>query len=105
MLYYQSVDGTRIGSQMPFNFVLIENLNENSSAEEFTACNYHPINYNIPKGQLANWVIGNHDRPRVGSRYGSARIDAFATTGNNFTVNCSHIIWVKKLECSTIVTA
>lgn len=33
----------------------------------------------MPRDQQANWVIGNHDQPRVGSRYGVDRIDAINT--------------------------
>lgn len=95
MRYYQSDDGTRKGSHIPFNFLMISDLNEKSSAKEFV----HTINKwmsFMPAGETANWVVkrnvklhfekalififnlqlGNHDNSRVGSRYGSERIDA-----------------------------
>lgn len=75
MEYYQSRDGTRQGAHMPFNFVLINELNEHSSASDFL--NVIQTRWNaIPTGRVTNWVIGNHDQPRVGSRYGTQRIDA-----------------------------
>lgn len=30
----------------------------------------------LPAGQVPNWVMGNHDRPRVATRLGEERIDA-----------------------------
>ena len=75
MKYYESDDGKRKGSHMPFNFLLITDLDENSAAQDFV----HTINKWLsfmPAGNTANWVLGNHDRPRVGSRYGYQRIDS-----------------------------
>lgn len=77
MKYYESDNGT-LGSHMPFNFVLIEYLNERSSADDFKRVIDERIDA-LPKGKVTNWVIGNHDQPRVGSRYGSERIDALLT--------------------------
>jgi alpha-glucosidase len=75
MKYYESEDGQRKGSHMPFNFLLITDLNENSTAPDYvTAINKWMSN--MPSGKTANWVLGNHDNPRVGSRYGVDRIDA-----------------------------
>lgn len=78
MKYYQSPDGTRQGSHMPFNFVLINELNEGSKAEDFKRVIDARIRA-LPAGRMTNWVIGNHDQPRVGSRYGRERIDALLT--------------------------
>lgn len=78
MKYYQSLDGTRQGSHMPFNFVLINELNEWSKAEDFKRVIDNRIKA-LPAGRMTNWVIGNHDQPRVGSRYGTERIDALLT--------------------------
>lgn len=71
--YLKSADGKRLGSQMPFNFVLITDLTRKSTAEEFKDAIDKKIE-NVPDNRL-NWVIGNHDNPRVGSRYGERRID------------------------------
>lgn len=75
MEYYQSLDGTRNGAHMPFNFVLLNELNEFSSADDFLRVINDRLAA-IPAGKVTNWVLGNHDQPRVGSRYGSERIDA-----------------------------
>ncbi|XP_058449982.1 maltase 2-like [Malaya genurostris] len=75
MRYYRSADGTRSGSHMPFNFLLITDLNAASSAQDFVFTINKWLTY-MPRDQDANWVIGNHDQSRVGSRYGTERIDA-----------------------------
>ena len=31
----------------------------------------------IPEGKTPNWILGNHDYWRVGSRFGAANIDGF----------------------------
>ena len=62
--YYEVVD-------IPFNFGLISNMdrqgltlsqNINKTVKEYLA--------SVPKGKTPNWVIGNHDNQRVGSRLG-----------------------------------
>lgn len=78
MKYYESEDGLRQGSHMPFNFVLINELNEWSSAADFKRVIDSRINA-LPAGRKTNWVIGNHDQPRVGSRYGVEKIDSLLT--------------------------
>ncbi|XP_053692700.1 maltase 2-like [Sabethes cyaneus] len=78
MKYYQSTDGTRSGSHLPFNFLLITDLTEASSAQDFVFTINKWLTY-MPRNRDANWVIGNHDQPRVGSRYGVERIDAVNT--------------------------
>merc|ERR1719430_2785360 len=32
---------------------------------------------NMPEGKTANWVLGNHDNWRVGTRFGEENIDGF----------------------------
>jgi alpha-glucosidase len=75
MKYYESEDGMRKGSHMPFNFLLITDLNENSTAPDYVST-INKWMLNMPVGETANWVLGNHDQPRIGSRYGAQRIDA-----------------------------
>jgi alpha-glucosidase len=73
--YYKSEDGMRNGSHMPFNFLMISQLSVNSTAPDYV----NTINQwwlSMPVGQTANWVLGNHDTFRVGSKYGDQRIDA-----------------------------
>jgi alpha-glucosidase len=60
------------GSHMPFNFALISNLNRNSKAQEFQNA-VQSWYGRLPSFAEANWVLGNHDRPRIGYRYGDDR--------------------------------
>ncbi|KAG4069066.1 hypothetical protein HA402_008377 [Bradysia odoriphaga] len=72
MKYYG--DGKREGSHIPFNFLLIEQINNNSNANDYKST----IDYwmkNMPPNRTPNWVIGNHDQNRVASRFGTDRID------------------------------
>lgn len=73
MKYFIDEKGN-LGSHFPFNFILIENLNENSNAFDFKREIDRWIS-NLPSIGVSNWVLGNHDKPRVGSRYGVERID------------------------------
>jgi alpha-glucosidase len=73
LAYYQSKDGEPI-AHFPFNFQLIENLHGGSNAFEFKET-IDAFMYNMPAGSIANWVLGNHDKPRVGSRFGWELID------------------------------
>lgn len=73
LLYYGSEDGSRIGSHMPFNFVLIENLNEDSNAVDFKKVIDDWLS--LLDGKKSNWVLGNHDKSRVGTRYGAELVD------------------------------
>jgi alpha-glucosidase len=57
---------------------LIENLNEGSSPHDFKNQIDQWLNQ-MPDGAVANWVLGNHDKPRFGSRYGKERIDSMLT--------------------------
>lgn len=76
--YFKSADGKKLGSQMPFNFVLIEELKRHSTAAEFEEKIIEKI-ASVPEGTRLNWVMGNHDKPRVGTRYGERRIDGLLT--------------------------
>lgn len=73
MKYFIDENGKK-GSHFPFNFILIQNLNENSNAFDFKR-EIDVWMSNLPAVGVSNWVLGNHDQPRVGSRYGSDRID------------------------------
>ncbi|XP_034106725.1 maltase A3 [Drosophila albomicans] len=67
---------TAEGAQIPFNFQLISNLYYDSDAYhyEYLINNWLSL---MPSGKSANWVIGNHDKNRVGSRFGADRVDLF----------------------------
>jgi alpha-glucosidase len=62
------------GAQMPFNFALLSTLWSARSLEKIIA-DYERA---LPAGAWPNWVLGNHDRPRVASRVGpdQARVAA-----------------------------
>jgi alpha-glucosidase len=54
------------GAQMPFNFALLSTLWSARSIERIVA-DYERA---LPPGAWPNWVLGNHDRPRIASRVG-----------------------------------
>lgn len=62
------------GAQMPFNFALLSTLWSARSIERIIADYEHAL----PPGAWPNWVLGNHDRPRIASRVGrdQARVAA-----------------------------
>ncbi|XP_059622908.1 maltase A3-like [Phlebotomus argentipes] len=72
MTYYGN--GQKNGSHIPFNFKMLMNLNNASNAIDFRE-KIHLWLDNLPAGCEANWVMGNHDRARIGSRFGADRID------------------------------
>jgi alpha-glucosidase len=57
------------GAQMPFNFALLSTLWSARAIEQIIA-DYETA---LPPGAWPNWVLGNHDRPRVASRVGAAQ--------------------------------
>lgn len=63
-----------LGAQMPFNFALLSAA-WNARAIEKIIAEYERA---LPTGAWPNWVLGNHDRPRVASRVGAeqARVAA-----------------------------
>lgn len=61
-------------SDFPFNFYLLD-LPQNTSG----LWAQHLVELwmaNMPKGQWANWVIGNHDKPRIGTSVGQTYVRA-----------------------------
>lgn len=69
-------NGTRNGSNIPFNFDLISYMNKLSTALEFRNT-IHGFLDKVPSGKSANWVMGNHDNKRLASRFGVERVDLF----------------------------
>lgn len=57
------------GAQLPFNFAL---LSTPWRAREIAGL-IERYELALPSGAWPNWVLGNHDRPRVASRVGSAQ--------------------------------
>ncbi|XP_017837514.1 maltase A3 [Drosophila busckii] len=70
---------TAKGAQIPFNFQFIIGGNGDKNNTQLNAPGFVKIINSwlsqMPAGQTANWVMGNHDQRRVGSRYGEQRID------------------------------
>lgn len=77
MKFYESDDGTQPRAHFPFNFAMIEDLNDGSKASNFKYIIDRWLD-NMPRGKITNWVLGNHDKPRMASRYGRDRIDGMA---------------------------
>jgi alpha-glucosidase len=63
-----------MGAHLPFNFALLS-APWNARSIEKTIFEYESV---LPVGAWPNWVLGNHDRPRVASRVGQdqARVAA-----------------------------
>nr|XP_017105442.2 maltase 1 [Drosophila bipectinata] len=73
MEYYEDANGVQ-GPEFPFNFDFITEVNENSTAADFVFYIQRWLIY-MPHGHVANWVMGNHDNPRVASRFGVKSVD------------------------------
>lgn len=56
MKYYESDDGLRKGSHIPFNFLLISDLNGKSSSQDFAHTISKWMDY-MPASFSANWVV------------------------------------------------
>ncbi|XP_055372555.1 maltase A3-like [Condylostylus longicornis] len=73
MKYYGSDEG-KLGAHVPFNFFIIQNINNETNAKQYA----ETINLWLDQmndKRIPNWVLGNHDKNRVGSRLGTDRID------------------------------
>ncbi|XP_055307115.1 probable maltase, partial [Sitodiplosis mosellana] len=80
MRYYGRVKDGQIveyGAQIPFNFQIID-TNMTTSASKYKELIKEFFD-NMPKGNQihANWLLGNHDKRRIASRYKPTRIDIF----------------------------
>lgn len=69
-------DGKRNGSQIPFNFYFLTNIDKNTPAARYKEL-IDTWLITMPRGVQANWVLGNHDQKRLGSRLGEARRDLY----------------------------
>lgn len=61
------------GSHMPFNFLLIADDAPSWEAKRFQQEITRWLQF-VPSGKVSNWVLGNHDKPRMATRYGSERV-------------------------------
>nr|BBD49476.1 maltase2 [Samia ricini] len=66
--------GDREGAQMPFNFVLISDVDGSSTAAEIKYALDKFLTFK-PIDKLSNWVAGNHDNSRVASRFSPELVD------------------------------
>ncbi|XP_011157503.2 maltase 1 [Solenopsis invicta] len=92
---------------LPFNFEFIIDLNAQSSAKDFKR-QIDMWMEAMPKGEVANWVLGNHDNPRVASRYPD-RVDqmtmlSMILPGMAVTYNGDEIGMVDKRDISWLDT-
>ena len=71
MEYYKCGD-------FPFNFGFV-NMDQAPNAEQTASLISEWLSH-IPDGKITNWVLGNHDRKRIGTRLGGLQyIDVFNT--------------------------
>jgi len=77
MVEYYGDDFGRVGSQIPFNFEIMNYINKNSTSADYKTQIDNWLFY-MPKGPefVPNWVVGNHDKNRVVNRLGFNRGDA-----------------------------
>ncbi|KAF2353047.1 Glycosyl hydrolase family 13 catalytic domain [Trinorchestia longiramus] len=64
-------------ADFPFNFNFIQNFQNRSDVTGFSL-KYTVTEWldNMPEGKWPNWVLGNHDKPRVASRMGKDLAEA-----------------------------
>ncbi|XP_055681571.1 maltase 2-like [Lutzomyia longipalpis] len=77
MKWQMSEDGTQKGAHFSFNFNLImelKTLPDELNAADVKATIDEWLEH-LPDGVPPNWVLGNHDRPRVASRFGVDLVD------------------------------
>ncbi|XP_053687182.1 maltase A3-like [Sabethes cyaneus] len=74
---YFSDDRGNEGAQIPFNFELIIKLNGTSTGYDWKNVIDSWMSI-VDGGHVSNWVLGNHDRSRLGTRFGERRIDGLA---------------------------
>ncbi|XP_012549946.4 maltase 2 [Bombyx mori] len=68
-------EGAHLGAHVPFNLGLIGELNKESDARDFKYIIDRWLTYK-PLKKPANWMIGNHDKSRVSSRFRPDLVDA-----------------------------
>jgi alpha-glucosidase len=63
-------------SHVPFNFDFIMDVESDTTVQQIKTIVDYKI-ANVPEFGLPNWVMGNHDRNRVASRFSPDQVDAF----------------------------
>uniref|UniRef100_A0A336LVB8 alpha-glucosidase n=1 Tax=Culicoides sonorensis TaxID=179676 RepID=A0A336LVB8_CULSO len=74
MRVYGEKNDTRKGPMMPFNFLILQEFKNGSTAGDLKAT-IDKWMTNKPKQYAPNWVMGNHDGTRVATRFGSNMIN------------------------------
>ena len=64
-------------SDFAFNFNMIVKLKPDELSGDTIKAAVADWLDNMPEGKTANWVLGNHDNWRVGSRFGEGNMDGF----------------------------
>nr|XP_018909206.1 PREDICTED: maltase 2-like [Bemisia tabaci] len=68
-------NSTHPGAHFAFNFFLLTELSRESQAQDFQGV-IEAWMTTMPAGKWANWVVGNHDNPRIATRFGAEVVDA-----------------------------
>jgi alpha-glucosidase len=108
-------DGKRSGSNIPFNFEMISNVNKESTAKDYKLRIDNWLN-RVPRGSHANWVLGNHDQHRMATRLGVERGDllnimlqtlpgiAVTYQGEEMMLENTHLTWEETVDPSACNT-
>ena len=83
---------------IPFNFLLITSLNGHSSAVNIKRTIDDWLN-DVPKGNVSNWVVGNHDQHRAATRYGTKKADMITMLATLFCLASVLCTMETKLGC------
>lgn len=63
-------------AHFPFNFEFIKRVTKNFNGSDIAGVVEEWLS-KMPEGNTANWLVGNHDQFRIGSRFTPEVIDAF----------------------------
>jgi len=63
-------------AHFPFNFEFIKRVTKNFNGTDIAGVVDEWLE-KMPEGNTANWLLGNHDQPRIASRFSSEVVDAF----------------------------
>nr|XP_019540003.2 probable maltase [Aedes albopictus] len=69
-------NATANGAQIPFNFVMMGYIDKTSTGADFAKYVKTWLD-SKPTNRRSNWVLGNHDNSRIGSRLGESKIDLY----------------------------
>lgn len=75
VLYYGNEKENKLGAHFTFNFYFL-GLSQNSTPKDVTNAIFEWFD-NLPKIYTFNWLTGNHDNHRIGSKVGERNIDGY----------------------------